>query len=79
MAIGYVLYNKKSGAPEDQENNKLLDMVLDMPVKLIDISKIKDYAVFFRGLAKDDCVIISGGDGTINHFVNDSITIIGYI
>ncbi|MBQ6654846.1 MAG: hypothetical protein IJM79_04910 [Erysipelotrichaceae bacterium] len=32
---------------------------------------IKDLKAFFDGLKKDDEVILTGGDGTINHFAND--------
>ncbi len=32
----------------------------------------RDYPAFFAALAEDDAVILHGGDGTINRFVNDT-------
>lgn len=41
-------------------------------VEYLDITSITDYASFFAGLREDDAVILCGGDGTINRFVNDT-------
>ena len=32
---------------------------------------IQDMKAFFEKLPADDTIILSGGDGTLNHFVND--------
>jgi len=72
MATGYVLYNLKAGNLEDLEDIKALEIYWKEPLKFIDITRIKDYGVFLRGLEKDDYIILAGGDGTINHFVNDT-------
>ena len=37
--------------------------------KLIDASKT-DYPEFFAGLTDEDEVVLIGGDGTINYFIN---------
>ncbi len=70
MATGYVLYNLRAGTNNNLENVRELEVILKEELKYIDIFKIKDYAVFFSGLEKDDYVIIAGGDGTLNQFVN---------
>ncbi len=72
MATAYILYNAKAGTETDQDNIKLLEFVLDDPVKLIDIRKIKDYGKLLSGLEPGDYIVIAGGDGTLNHFVNDT-------
>ena len=41
-------------------------------VEYLDITSITDYAAFFATLQEDDTVILCGGDGTINRFVNDT-------
>lgn len=41
-------------------------------VEYLNISSISDYADFFATLQGDDTVILCGGDGTINRFVNDT-------
>lgn len=75
MSIGYVLYNSKAGVKEDIEDIRLLEIVLDYNLKFIDIVNIRDYRVFLSGLDNDDVIIIAGGDGTLNRFVNDTAEI----
>lgn len=41
-------------------------------VECLDITTVTDYAVFFADLHEDDTVVLCGGDGTINRFVNDT-------
>lgn len=36
-----------------------------------DITEIEDVKAFLDGIPEEDTVIISGGDGTVNHFIND--------
>lgn len=38
----------------------------------IDMTEISDYKSFFENLGADDSVIIAGGDGTLNRFINDT-------
>ncbi len=44
-------------------------------IQLIDITEIKSYKEFFESLSAEDRVIICGGDGTLNRFVNDTLDI----
>lgn len=41
-------------------------------VEYLDITSITDYTAFFADLHEDDTVVLCGGDGTINRFVNDT-------
>lgn len=72
MPTGYVLYNNGAGYKTDAENVKSLSNILKDTLKFIDIRKIKNYRLFFSGLESDDYLILSGGDGTLNRFVNDT-------
>lgn len=72
MSIGYVLYNTKAGIKNKIEDIKLLEVIMDAKLKFIDIQNIKNYGVFFSGLEKNDFIILCGGDGTLNRFVNDT-------
>ena len=70
MATAYILYNKKAGASDSMESVKTLEIILDDEIKYIDVTQISNYDVFLSGLGKDDYVILAGGDGTLNWFIN---------
>ncbi len=72
METGYLLYNPLAGTKDDLYTVSLLESVLRAPLNLIDITRITDYRTFFRGMEPDDFVILSGGDGTLNRFLNDT-------
>jgi diacylglycerol kinase family enzyme len=45
----------------------------DQTVVTLDITRVsKDYPAFFATLTPDDTLILCGGDGTLNRFVNDT-------
>ena len=67
-----VLYNALSNNGNSKEGLKTLETLFpDAKLTYQDITKIKDYKEFFGKLAEGERVIIYGGDGTLNHFVND--------
>ena len=70
MATAYILYNKKAGASDSMESVKNLEIILDDEVKYIDVTEISNYGVFLLGLDNEDYVILAGGDGTLNWFIN---------
>ena len=75
MADIYVLYNPLSGNGKGEDDARLLEVVLPEPVYFFDITKITNYAAFLGGMGADDCLIIAGGDGTLNRFANDTVGI----
>ena len=72
MAKGYVLYNPLAGNGNAGEDAKLLQMVLDEDLEYYDMTRITNYKVFLSNLSTDDYLVIVGGDGTLNRFVNDT-------
>lgn len=75
MATGYVLYNEKAGTENPRENIKMLEMLemfIGDDLKFLDVTEISNYHVFLSGLENNDYIILAGGDGTLNHFVNDT-------
>ncbi len=72
MEKAYVLYNPKAGNQEDVQDIRDLELVVRADLKYIDITGISDYGAFFAGLDEEDGVILAGGDGTLNRFVNDT-------
>ena len=75
MARAYIIYNCKAGYDTNEEKIKSLTTSLTDEVSFFNISDIKDYASFFSALNEDDYIVICGGDGTINCFVNDTADI----
>jgi len=72
MAKGYVIYNPLAGNGNAEEDAKLLQIVLDEDLEFYDMTRITNYAAFLSGMEKDDYLVIVGGDGTLNRFVNDT-------
>lgn len=72
MGNGFVIYNPLSGDGKSEENSKLLEMIFDDELEYFDITRITNYKTFFSGMEKDDYIIIAGGDGTLNRFINDT-------
>ncbi len=67
MAKTVILYNPLSG------NCTLETLKKNLPVcDFYDITKISDYTGFFSGVTEEDSLVLCGGDGTLNRFVNDT-------
>lgn len=73
----YVLFNMRSGNGSGREKVNDLGVFLRGKTPVYrDIVKITDYAELFEGMSpREDEVIVCGGDGTLNHFANDTIGI----
>ena len=70
--MNYVLYNPFSGTGTAMEQAKALKCENKSETIYKDISKIDDYKSFISELKEDDVIVICGGDGTLNRFVNDT-------
>lgn len=74
MADYTVLYNPLAGNGRGYEQALALrELYPQQELNFVDMTGIRDYTVFFEALPKEEPVIICGGDGTINHFINDSL------
>lgn len=71
MATAYVLYNNKAGDGNALESAKTLEIIISDEMKYIDVTEVADYRIFITGLEKDDYIILAGGDGTLNRFINN--------
>ena len=77
MAKYHVLYNPKSGNGRGTQKAKKLDEILrGEELEYRDVTKLEccdDYKEFFSSISPEDKVILAGGDGTVCHFVNESL------
>jgi len=71
----YILCNplsaNKQGAVLSQS---LISKLSDEEIKFVDIREVKDYSVFWETIdLQNDSVVLSGGDGTLNRFINANL------
>ena len=68
----YILFNPHAGNGLDIEKVKHLSVLYNCDIIYKDITDISNYTEFFSQTTGDDIVVLCGGDGTINRFVNDT-------
>ena len=66
----YILYNPLAGDGHVVEESKALLSMYEGEVKQLDITKVEDYGALLFDLGSEDRIVICGGDGTLNRFVN---------
>ncbi len=73
MAKYKVLFNPFSNNSRGEEEcKKVKEYYPNDDLEFLDITKITDFSEFFESLKEDETLILSGGDGTINRFVNSA-------
>ena len=69
----FVLYNPISGNGSGQTRvNDLKTILTDGELSFCDVREVGDMEGFLKGISETDALILAGGDGTINRFVNDT-------
>ena len=68
----HVLYNPLSGSGKGGDRVQALRGLIDGELSLCDIREVSDYAAFLAGIGEEDTLVIAGGDGTLNRFINDT-------
>lgn len=68
----YVLYNPKAGSGAGRDAAMKLRAVCAEELEFRDITAIESYADFFDRIGPSAKVILAGGDGTLNRFLNDT-------
>ncbi len=67
------LYNPQaSSGTGEKAAHKLDELGLEGGIEYVDMTAIGDYGEFFGKINSESPVIICGGDGTLNRFVNDT-------
>lgn len=73
MSKYHILFNPNAGNGKAKEETlKLKEILADDELEFYDMTEIKDYGSFFAKIDPEDNLLISGGDGTLNRFVNDT-------
>ena len=67
----YVLFNSLAGNKNSEQESDVLREFFDGEIVKKDIQNI-DYKAFLTQLTENDTVVLCGGDGTLNHFANES-------
>lgn len=66
-----ILYNPLSGSGKGFDRVQMLrELLQGQEIDLCDIREVRDYAALFAGIAEGDRLIVAGGDGTLNKFIN---------
>ena len=67
----YVLFNPLAGHGKGNGSLDSLKSMLDGEILMQDVTLVEDYDSFLRGISEEDAVVLCGGDGTLNRFVNN--------
>lgn len=71
--VYHVLFNPFAGNGHGEPEARRLNGIMpEAALRYYDMTKISAYADFFAAIDKEDAVILAGGDGTINRFLNDT-------
>jgi len=71
MSKYVVLFNAKAGNGRGKEQAESIKEFIKGEIEFANVLEIKDYKAFFSKYDKEAKFVICGGDGTLNHFIND--------
>ena len=66
----YFLFNPLAGKGKAEQFALTLNSESPMQTKCLNLTEIEDYSSFLSTLDTNDCIVICGGDGTLNGFIN---------
>lgn len=73
MSVKYILYNPLSCNGKGTElAQKLTEIYKDDELKYCNMTQISGYGTFFDSISPESDIVLCGGDGTLNRFINDS-------
>lgn len=76
MSKYYVLYNPLAGGGSCGESVKELENILSgCEIEYCDMTKLDSYKSFFDSVESDAEILVAGGDGTLNRFINATLDI----
>lgn len=70
MSKYHILFNKSAGG-HDARISTCIEIVEKLgEVELVDVEKLESHKDFISGLSPEDIIVVCGGDGTLNNYVN---------
>lgn len=73
MATYHILYNRLSRSNTGELEAHMLDEIMNgESLEYWNVADIENYDDFFAKIPADDKIIVAGGDGTLNRFINDT-------
>ena len=66
----WVLYNPYANNMKGKEGAEKIRGVLDGEFEFVDLTKLDDYYGALCAVPQDDTIVVCGGDGTLNNFIN---------
>lgn len=70
MGTAYLFYNPLAGSGQIHEDLEVMEFILDDPCVCCDMTKPETYGETLFQMSDEDYLVICGGDGTLNRFVN---------
>lgn len=69
----YILFNPVAGKGNAADEANALSVVYSgHEIEIHNITEIKSWSEFFSAVTSEDAVVLCGGDGTLNRFINDT-------
>ncbi len=71
MSKAIIMFNPITHSNKGEENaRKLEEIIKDKQLEFIDVTKIDDIEKYVSNIPEEDSIILCGGDGTLNYYVN---------
>ncbi len=75
MAIYHVLYNPYSNNSQGEKGALTVKALMPQDqLEFVDMTKLESYEAYFAALPEKDPVMLCGGDGTLNRFINEGLS-----
>lgn len=72
MGKYFILFNPfSSNGGGEAEAKNVLSYLKNEEIEFVKMTEVTAYSDFFKEMSEEDKVVICGGDGTLNHFIND--------
>ena len=75
--VYHALYNPHARNGNCEKESRILQIVLDDTFFFKDITTVENYSSYFATIPDEEAILICGGDGTLNRFINEAKPFIG--